>query len=99
MPEHAGDARPPKNQRINLRATDRQESLLRRAASATDRTMTEFILGSAVEQAERVLAERRWFTTTEEQFNEFLRMLDEPLPTTSKFDKLFSRRSQFDLAD
>lgn len=84
-----------KSETINLRATERQKNLLRRAAEATDHSLTEFILDSAVEQAERVLADRRWFVATDEQFAEFVRLLDEPLPTTSKFDRLFSRRSRF----
>lgn len=84
-----------KSERINLRATARQEALLRRAAAATDHTMTDFILDSAVEQAERILADRRWFTATEDQFNEFLRLLDAPLPSTSKFDRLLARKSRF----
>lgn len=84
-----------KNQRINLRATDRQEVLLRRAAEATDHTLTEFILGSAVEHAERILADRRWFIATDEQFEEFTRLLDAPIPTTSKLEKLFARPSVF----
>lgn len=90
-----GTIRPVKSQRIDLRATERQEALLRRAAEATDRTLTDFVLGSAVEQAERVLADRRWFTASEEQFEEFVRLLDAPLPTTTKFDRLFARRSRF----
>lgn len=83
-----------KTQRINLRATERQEALIRRAAEATDNTLTDFILISAVEQAERVLADRRWFTTTDAQFDEFVRLLDAPLPSTSKFSRLFSRASR-----
>ena len=85
-----------KSQRIEVRATDRQEAVLRQAAVATDRTMTDFILASAVEQAERILAERRWFNGSQEQYDEFLRMLDEPLPSTEKFEKLWSRPSPFD---
>ena len=83
--------RAPKAQRINLRATNRQEAILRRAAEATDRTLTDFVLDSAVDQAERVLADRQWFMVTEEQFSQFQRLLDAPLPSTSKFDKLFAR--------
>ena len=95
MSEPAVDARTTRSQRINLRATDRQEVLLRRAAEATDRTLTDFVLGSAVEYAERVLADRRWFIATDEQFAEFTRLLDEPLPQTSKFEKLFAQDSVF----
>ena len=91
MPETSTEAR--KTQRINLRTTDRQEALLRRAAEATDHTLTDFIMDSAVEHAQRVLADRRWFTATEEQFAEFLRLLDAPLPATDKFERLFARQA------
>lgn len=84
-----------KSETINLRATQRQKETLRRAAEATDHSLTEFILGSAVDEAERVLADRRWFVATDEQFDEFVRLLDEPLPTTAKFDRLFSRKTCF----
>lgn len=85
-----------KSQRINLRATERQEQLLRMAAESTDHSLTEFILRSAVEEAEKVLADRRWFAASDEQFAEFQRLLDEPLPSAKKFERLFSRPSQFD---
>jgi uncharacterized protein (DUF1778 family) len=96
MPVQAAPvSRAPKDQRINLRTTQRQEAILRRAAEATDRTLTDFILDSAVDQAQRVLADRQWFTATEEQFAEFQRLLDAPLPSTRKFDALFARPSRF----
>ena len=95
MTRQAATARITKSQRIEVRATERQEAVLRQAASATDKTMTDFILTTAVEQAERILAERRWFTGTVEQYDTFLRLLDEPLETTEKFEKLWSRPSPF----
>ena len=58
--------------------------------------MTDFILAAAVEQAERILAERRWFTGSPDQYDEFLRLLDEPLESTEKFEHLWSRPSPFD---
>lgn len=84
-----------KTETINLRATERQKNLLRRAAEASDHSLTEFILGSAVDQAERILADRRWLIATDAQFDEFVRLLDAPVPTTAKFDRLFARRSRF----
>lgn len=90
------DMRPAKTQRLNVRATVRQEALLRRAAEATDSSLTEFIMSSAVEQAERVLADRRWFAVSEEQFDEFVRLTEEPL-ATPKFDVMFAQPSRFDV--
>lgn len=91
--------RPAKTESINLRTTQRQKALLRRAAEATDHSLTEFIMGSAVDHAERVLADRRWFAASDEQFAEFVRLLDAPLPSTAKFDRLFARKSRFSDAD
>lgn len=84
-----------RDQRINVRATERQEQLLRRAAEATDRSMTDFILEAASVEAERILADRRWFVADEEQWAEFNRLLDAPLPSTAKLEKLANRPSPF----
>ncbi|GAA1313218.1 DUF1778 domain-containing protein [Brachybacterium tyrofermentans] len=84
-----------KSERINLRATEKQEHVLRRAAEAEDVTVSTFILGSAVEQAEKVLADRRWFEVTPEQFEEFVQLLDQPVKT-EKLAALFARPSVFD---
>ncbi|MHB1475913.1 MAG: type II toxin-antitoxin system TacA family antitoxin [Dermatophilaceae bacterium] len=96
MPKQAAtEARFSRSQRINLRTSGRQEAILRRAAAATDRTMTDFILDSAVERAERVLADRRRFTATDEQWDEFQRLLDAPLASTKRFEALTARKSPF----
>lgn len=87
--------RVPKSQRIEVRATPRQESLLRDAAAATDRTVTDFVLGTAVIEAERVLAERRWFVATDSQLDDFERLCEQPLPSTSKLERLLTRPSPF----
>lgn len=89
------ESRPAKDQRVNLRVSGRQEQLIRQAAAVSDRTMTDFILESVVEQAERVLADRRWFVANEEQWDELQRLLDQPLPSTSKFRALALRESPF----
>jgi len=95
MSEATTESRTAKTSRINLRTTERQEQVIRRAARATEHTMSDFILDSAVEHAHQVLADRRWFSASEEQFREFVRLLNAPLPSTSKFDKLFARPSRF----
>ena len=84
-----------KTERINLRADDRQDQVLRRAAAATSSTVSEFILSSAVQQAERVLADRRWFMVDEEQWSRFQQLLEAPLPSTTRFEALAARPSPF----
>lgn len=83
-----------KTERINLRASERQEALLRHAAEASDTSMSEFILGSAVVHAERVLADRRWFVASPDQYDEFVRLLDTPIETP-RLAALFAEESPF----
>lgn len=64
--------------RLNLRATMSQASLIRRAAEASHKSMTDFVLDSATSAAERVLADRRWFSLTEQRWDEFQSSLDRP---------------------
>lgn len=84
-----------KSQRINLRASQRQEAILRRAAEASHTSMTDFILGSAVDRAERILADRHWFAATPEQYEQFVVLLDHPVDS-SKLAALAARPSIFD---
>lgn len=99
MAEEAGSTKTSRDHRLNFRASARQELMIRRAAEATDSTITDFILGSALERAERVLADRAWFIANEEQWAEFQRLLDTPLPQTPKLDRLARRESPFDDSD
>lgn len=87
--------RHPKRQQINFRATDRQAETLRRAAAATDTTLTDFVLASAVDRAENVLADRRWFSVSQDQWDAFVELLDNPLPSTEKFRALQQRPDPF----
>lgn len=73
--------------------------MIRRAAEATDSTVTDFILGSVMDSAERVLADRTWFVADEEQWAEFQRLLDTPLPPMPKLVRLLRRVSPFDESD
>ena len=84
-----------RTQRIDLRATPRQETLIQQAASQTDRSVSEFILSSATLEAERVLADRRWFTVTQMQWDDFVALLDADLPSATKFEVLRGRADVF----
>lgn len=87
-----------KDQRLNLRTSAVESDRLRRAAAAEDKSVTEFILESALARAEMVLADQRWFIMAEEHFSAVERLLEEParferlaatLASESPFDKEF----------
>jgi uncharacterized protein (DUF1778 family) len=82
MPRDTAEQRPSRQSRINLRASARQEQLLKQAAAATDRTMTDFVLESAVVEAERVLAE-------------FQHLLEQPARELPRLRALLAKSSPF----
>lgn len=63
--------------------------------AATDRTMTDFVLEGAVVGAERVLADRRWFLISDEQWDEFQRLLEQPARELPRLRALLATPSPF----
>ena len=93
------ETRTSKGSRINLRVSTRQNQLIRRAASATDRSLTDFVLESAAERAEQILADQRWFILSEDEFTTFQDLLDRPLEHADELRQLLTERSPIDLSD
>lgn len=85
-----------RDSRISLRASSKQREVIREAAAAEDKSVTEFVLESATAKAERVLADRRWFVLDETEWSEFAELLDAPVSDSSKLEKLLSEPSIFD---
>lgn len=82
--------------RLNLRASTRQQQLIRSAAAAVNKSVTDFVLDSATANAERVLADRRWFVLSEAGWSELEALLDAPIGATPKLDALLSEATVFD---
>lgn len=54
--------------RLGLRATLEQETVLRRAAAASHKSLTDFILDSACQAAEQTLLDQRLFMVSGSRF-------------------------------
>ena len=79
-----------RSRRINIRATARQETLIRTGAATTGVSLTDFILDSACLQAEHALADRRDFRVSAAQWQAFLDALDRPARIKPELAALFS---------
>jgi uncharacterized protein (DUF1778 family) len=79
-----------RTRRISLRATDRQEKLIRTGADTSGLSVTDFILDSACLQAEHVLADKREFLVSSEQWKAFVEALDRPAKIKPELARLFS---------
>jgi len=82
--------------RFSLRATPQQEAVLRRAAEAAHKSMTDFILDSACRAAEQVLLDQRLFLVSGSQSQALLDLLDRPAQVNEGLKDLFSRAAPWD---
>ena len=80
-----------KHDRIQLRANARQMREIDEAAAAENKTRSDFMLEASVEQARRVLADRRIFLLGDRERDEFLALLDRP-PTAKPRLRALSER-------
>jgi uncharacterized protein (DUF1778 family) len=78
-----------RSRRLNIRATEHQEKLIRAGASTKGVTVTNFILESACLQAEQAIAERREFVVSPRQWEAFVEALDRPAEVKPGLKRLF----------
>ena len=64
--------------RLNLRATKRQEKLIKLAAKETQVNVSTFVIESACLRAEETLASKQHFEIKPAQWAEFIAALDRP---------------------
>jgi uncharacterized protein (DUF1778 family) len=83
-------ATPRKDERLYVRVTAKQAAVIRQAAEAQGRTMTDFILDSATERAEELLVDRRSFVASPEAWDQFVAALDAPAEPVPALVELFT---------
>ena len=77
--------------RLALRATPEQKVLLRLAAEATGKALSDFILESACQAAEQTLIDQRLFVASNDQARSLLDLLERPAEDNAGLRDLFSR--------
>lgn len=64
---------------INIRALPAQRNLIDKAAAATRKSRSDFMLEAACREAENVLLDQRLFFLSEEEFAAFKTAIDAPV--------------------
>jgi uncharacterized protein (DUF1778 family) len=80
-----------KTERVNLRVAPDDDAVLRRAADLLGETLSEFLIESGLERAERVVADRTRFVLDESAWAAFIEALDRPAQLKPELRDLFSR--------
>lgn len=77
-----------RNQTINIRATQKQRQLIDRAARASGKSRSEFILEAASMEAEHVLLDQTLFLLEDSAYESFSALLDNPPEPSEALRKL-----------
>ena len=91
-------ARSSRSARLGLRATPRQDAILRRAAEAAHKSLTDFILDSACHAAEQTLLDQRLFMVSGSQYSALMDAQDQPPKDNAGLRDLFARKAPWDAA-
>ena len=81
-----------KTARVNLRVAPADDVLLRQAAELLGETLSEFLIESGRERAERLVADRTRFVLDEVAWTAFNEALDRPAEVKPELRELFARQ-------
>jgi uncharacterized protein (DUF1778 family) len=79
--------------RIDLRVTREQKSFIKRVAGAQGQKISDFVLNSAREKAEMILADQREFSLPPKQWASFVAVLDRPVNHHERLARLMTEPS------
>ncbi|MGQ3904817.1 type II toxin-antitoxin system TacA family antitoxin [Mixta calida] len=81
---------------LNIRAKEAQRALIDTAAAILHKSRTDFILETACQAAENVILDRRMYNLNDEQYAEFIDVLDAPVTVNAALDALLARKPQWE---
>lgn len=85
-----------KIQRLSIRASEPEKTLLTQAAQARRMNVSQFVLQTSLDAAQAILAEQTQFRLTPEQWQLFCQKLDAPPKVIPALAQLFSEPDPFD---
>jgi len=89
-------ARTTRSEKLDLRLTRTAKRALQAAAQASHRSVSEFVLESALARADEALADRRRFALNATQWKAFLAALDAPPRPLPRLERLMNEPGFFD---
>ena len=82
-----------KVERLNIRASEFEKSVLMRAAKVSRVSISQFVLQQALDAAERVLSDQTRFVLSGSEFEKFCQLLDAPVRDLPAVRKLSAESS------
>jgi Uncharacterized protein conserved in bacteria len=85
-----------RSEKLDLRLTPEAKRVISAAARASRRSVSEFVLESALARAEEALPDRRQFGLDAERWQAFLAALDAPARPLLRLERLMTEPSVFE---
>lgn len=85
-----------RSEKLDLRLTRQAKSRLQAAAAVSRRSVSQFVLESALARADEALADRRIFSLNDAQWKAFLAALDAPPRPLPRLERLLKEPGFFD---
>jgi len=85
-----------RSEKLDLRLTKNAKRALQAAAAASHRSVSEFVLESALARADEALADRRTFGLNAAQWKAFTEALDAPPRPLPRLERLLKEPGFFD---
>lgn len=85
-----------RTEKLDLRLSKSAKQTLQTAATAARKSVSEFVLETALSEAEERLADRRIFTLDDQKWEAFVAALDAPPRRPPRLERLFREPSVFD---
>jgi uncharacterized protein (DUF1778 family) len=89
-------SRTTRSEKLDLRLTRQAKRTLQAAAATSRRSVSEFVLESALARADEALANRRIFSLKDAQWRAFLAALDAPPRPLPRLERLLKEPGFFD---
>jgi|GEM_PF-262081 len=88
-----------KTSRVGFRVSEPQVNIIKMASEISHKSLTDFILDSVYQAAEKTILDQRLFVVSENAFTAFSDLLERPAQENEGLNKLFSTPSPWDLDD
>lgn len=85
-----------RSEKLDLRLTAADKYILQTAASVARRSVSEFVLESAMSRAQETLPDRQFFGLDAERWQEFMTALDAPVRPMPRLERLLGEPSVFE---
>ncbi|EPH4539487.1 DUF1778 domain-containing protein [Escherichia coli] len=95
MPITASIRKTPRENQINIRATDEERAVIDYAASLVNKNRTDFIIELAYQEAKNIILDQRLFVLDDECYDSFITQLEAPVQNAEGRERLLAVKPEW----